>query len=158
VTSDTILSEIARLDRSIALPVNDINTRMVIGEACYGDVWQGVDLEVEFDAERCQGCRQCLVMKACPMKAVRFDSLGARALRDELLCFHCGLCVSGCPKGAFQCRMGAIRMKTASGKIRTIPVVLRQSDKMRALRMAEDLKRRIMDGSFRMTESVERIS
>jgi len=117
-----------------------------------------VDLEVEFDPEKCQGCRQCLVMKACPMKAVRFDSQGARTLRDELLCFHCGLCVSECPNGAFQCRMGAIRMKSASGKIRTIPVVLRQSDKLRALRFAEDLKRRILDGSFRMAEPVERIS
>ena len=93
VTSDTILSEIARLDRSIALAVNDINTRMVIGEACYGDVWQGVDLGVEFDPEKCQGCKQCRVMEACPMKAVRIDSQGASALRDESLCFHCGLCV-----------------------------------------------------------------
>jgi putative methanogenesis marker 16 metalloprotein len=158
VTSDTILSEIARLDRSIALPVNDINTRKVIGQANYGDVWQGVDLAVEFDPERCQGCKQCRVEKACPMKAVRFDSQGASAIRDELLCFHCGLCVSECPNGAFQCRMGAIRLKTVSGKIRSIPVVLRQSDKLRALVLAEDLKRRILDGSFRMSLPVESIS
>ena len=76
VISDTILAEIARLDRDIALPVNDINTRMAIGEASYGDVWQGVDLAVEFDPERCQGCKQCRVMKACPMKAVSFDFEG----------------------------------------------------------------------------------
>jgi NAD-dependent dihydropyrimidine dehydrogenase PreA subunit len=135
-----------------------INTRMVIGEACYGDVWQGVDLEVEFDPEKCNGCKQCRVMGACPMKAVRFDDRGTSVLRDEALCFHCGLCVSECPNGAFQCRMGAIRLKTASGKIRTIPVVLRQSDKLRALRFAEDLKRRILDGSFRMALPIERIS
>ena len=49
-------------------------------------------------------------------------------------------------------------MRTASGKIRTVPVVLRQSDKLRALRLAEELKRRILDGSFRMAEPVERIS
>ena len=158
VTSDTILSAIARLDRSIALPVNDINTRMVIGQANYGDVWQGVDLAVEFNPERCQGCKQCRVEKACPMKAVRFDDRGISALRDEALCFHCGLCVSECPNGAFQCRMGAIRLKTVSGKIRSIPVVLRQSDKLRALVLAEDLKRRILDGSFRMALPIERIS
>ena len=92
------------------------------------------------------------------MKAVRFDDRGTRALRDESMCFHCGLCVSECPNGAFRCRMGAIRMETASGKIRTVPVVLRQSDKLRALRLAEELKRRILEGSFRMAEPVERIS
>ena len=158
VISDTILSEIARLDRDIALPVNDINTRIAIGEASYGDVWQGADLAVEFDPERCQGCKPCRVMKACPMKAVRFDILGARALHDESLCFHCGLCASECPNGAFQCNMGAIRMKTASGKIRTVPVVLRQSDKLGALKLAEELKRRILDGSFKMSQPVESIS
>jgi NAD-dependent dihydropyrimidine dehydrogenase PreA subunit len=131
---------------------------MVIGQANYGDVWQGVDLVVEFNPERCQGCKKCRVMGACPMKAVRFDDHGTSALRDEALCFHCGLCVSECPNGAFQCHMGAIRMKTASGKIRSIPVVLRQSDKLRALVLAEDLKRKILDGSFRMSLPVESIS
>lgn len=158
VTSPTILAEIARLDRDIALPVNDINTRTAIGQASYGDVWQGVDLAVEFDPQLCQGCKQCRVMKACPMKAVSFDLGEARALRDESLCFNCGLCVSECPNGAFRCHMGAIRMNTASGKIRTVPVVLRQSDKLRALCLAEELKRRILEGSFRMAEPIESIS
>ena len=158
VTSPTILEEIARLDRDIALPVNDINTRTTIGEASYGDVWQGVDLEVEFDPQLCQGCKQCRVMKACPMKAVSFDLGEAHAHRDESLCFHCGLCVSECPNGAFHCHMGAIRLKTALGKIKTIPVVLRQSDKLRALKLAKELKRRILDGSFRMAEPIESIS
>lgn len=158
VTSDTILAEIARLDGDIALPVNDINTRRVIGQASYGDVWTGVDLEVEFDPERCRGCTRCRVEEACPMKAVRFEHEGSRALRDELVCFHCGLCVSECPNGAFHCRMGAIRMESASGKVRTVPVVLRQSDKLRALRLAEELKRRILEGSFRMSQPVEPIS
>lgn len=158
VISDTILAEIARLDRDIALPVNDINTRMVIGQASYGDVWQDVDLEVEFDPERCRGCTRCHVEMACPMKAVRFEHEGVRAQRNGSMCFHCGLCVSECPNGAFRCRMGAIRMESASGKVRTVPVVLRQSDKLRALRLAEELKRRILEGSFRMAEPVERIS
>ena len=158
IISDTILAEIARLDRDIALPVTDINTRTVIGQANYGDVWQEVDLRVEFDPERCRGCTRCQVEMACPMKAVRFDDRGTSALRDESLCFHCGLCVSECPNGAFRCRMGAIRMESASGKIRTVPVVLRQSDKLRALRLAEELKRRILEGSFRMAPPVERIS
>ncbi len=156
VTSSTILQEIARLDREIPLPVNDVNTRTVIAQADYGDVWDDVDIEVEFDPECCRGCKRCLVERACPMRAVHCDE-GAPARRDESLCFHCGLCVSECPNSAFRCRLGALRMKTASGTVCSVPVVLRQSDRLRALKLAEELKRRILEGSFKMAEPVGRI-
>jgi Fe-S-cluster-containing hydrogenase component 2 len=114
-----------------------------------------VDLEVEFEQENCSGCTPCLVEEACPMKAVsREEDIVSR---DEVLCFHCGLCATICPSAAFSCRLGAIQLKTAMGNVKTIPVVLRQSDRLRAIRLTEDLKRRIMDGSFRMAEPVERI-
>lgn len=157
VTSPTILEEIARRDREIALPVNDINTRTVIGQANYGDVWEDVDLEVEFDPQRCRGCKKCLVERACPMRAVRYDQEARVAIRDGLLCFHCGLCVTECPNGAFRCRLGALRMKTSSGSVRSVPVVLRQSDRLRAGKLSGELKNRILDGSFRMAPPIERI-
>lgn len=157
VTSSTILEEIARRDREIALPVNDINTRTVIGQANYGDVWEDVDLEVEFDPQRCRGCKKCLVERACPMRAVRYDQEARVATRDGSLCFHCGLCVTECPNGAFRCRLGALRMKTSSGSVRSVPVVLRQSDRLRAVKLSGELKRRILEGSFRMAPPIERI-
>ena len=157
VISSTILEEIARRDREIALPVNDINTRTVIGQANYGDVWEDVDLEVEFDPQRCRGCKKCLVERACPMRAVRYDQEARVAIRDGSLCFHCGLCVTECPNGAFRCRLGALRMKTSSGSVRSVPVVLRQSDRLRAVKLSEELKDRILDGSFRMAPPIERI-
>jgi putative methanogenesis marker 16 metalloprotein len=157
VTSSTILEEIARRDREIALPVNDINTRTVIGQANYGDVWEDVDLVVEFDPQRCRGCKKCLVEMACPMRAVRYDQEARVAIRDGSLCFHCGLCVTECPNGAFRCRLGALRMKTSSGSVRSVPVVLRQSDRLRAVKLSGELKRRILDGSFRMAPPIERI-
>jgi len=157
VISSTILEEIARRDREIALPVNDINTRTVIGQANYGDVWEDVDLEVEFDPQRCRGCKKCLVERACPMRAVRYDQEARVAIRDGSLCFHCGLCVTECPNGAFRCRLGALRMKTSSGSVRSVPVVLRQSDRLRAGKLSVELKRRILEGSFRMAPPIERI-
>ena len=158
VISKTILAEIARPDGEIALPVNDINTRASIGQANYGDVWTDVDLNVEFEPERCSGCLNCRVEEACPMRAVKSDGHGPR--RDEALCFHCGLCATLCPSAAFRCRLGAIRLKSGEGGacgVKTVPVVLRQSDRLRALMLAEELKSRIMDGSFRMAQPVERI-
>ena len=146
VISSTILEEIARRDREIALPVNDINTRTVIGQANYGDVWgEDVDLEVEFDPEWCRGCKKCLVEMACPMRAVRYDQEARVATRDGSLCFHCGLCVTECPNSAFRCRLGALQMKTSSGSVRSVPVVLRQSDRLRAGKLSEELKNRILD-------------
>ncbi len=155
VTSETILEEIARLDRQISLPVMDVNTRTTVGRGDYGDVWEGVDLEVEFDPEKCRGCAHCLVEKACPLNAVHFD--GRAASRDDDLCFHCGLCTTECPFEAFRCFLGSLRLKTDDGAIVVIPVVLRQSDKLRALKLAEDLKKKILDGSFKMTQRVEHI-
>jgi len=156
VISKTILAEIARPDRGIVLPVNDVNSRTVIGQADYGDVWTDVDNDVEFEPQKCTGCKACLVEEACPMRAVSREA--DRVRRNETLCFHCGLCATVCPSAVFSCRLGAIQLKTASGSARTIPVVLRQSDRLRALLLAEDLKSRIINGFFRLAEPVERIS
>jgi putative methanogenesis marker 16 metalloprotein len=155
VISKTILAEIARPDRGIVLPVNDVKSRTVIGQADYGDVWTDVDLEVEFEPESCSGCSPCQAAAACPMRAIECDADGVR--RSEALCFHCGLCTTVCLSEVFSCRLGAIRLKTDTGRARTVPVVLRQSDRLRAVLLAEDLKSRIINGSFRMAEPVERI-
>jgi putative methanogenesis marker 16 metalloprotein len=155
VISERILAEIARPDRRIPLPVNDVNSRTAIGEADYGDVWTDVDLEVAFEPESCSGCSPCRAAEECPMRAI--ESEDGRVRRSEALCFHCGMCATVCPSGVFSCRLGAIRLKSAAGMARAIPVVLRQSDRLRAVRMAEELKERIINGSFRMKETVERI-
>jgi putative methanogenesis marker 16 metalloprotein len=179
LVSERILEEVARPDGQIDLPVNDVTSRQTIGRSDYGDVWDGADLDVEFDRDCCRCCRPCLVEAACPMRAVvggvgresregRESGEGRdgaiRAVRDESLCFHCGLCVSVCPNSAFSARLGEIKMQSISdggvagqGQTRAIPVALRQSDRRRALLLAEDLKRRILDGSFRMVPPVEPI-
>ncbi|OPY51116.1 MAG: hypothetical protein A4E49_02401 [Methanosaeta sp. PtaU1.Bin112] len=157
VVSEKILAEIARPDRCIPLPVNDVNSRTVIGQADYGDVWEDVDLAVAFEPENCSGCSPCRAEEACPMRAIARDS-AIGVCRSEVLCFHCGMCATVCPSGVFSCRMGAVRLKTAAGAARTIPVVLRQSDRLRAIRMAEKMNEKITNGSFRISEPVERIA
>ncbi len=151
VTSQSIIDAIAQLDREIPLPIMDVNTRLQIGEADYGQVWDGVDLRVEFVSDRCVGCESCSVARTCPMGAVSFE--GSRASVDETLCFNCGACVAVCKGRAFSCEMGAIRLKD-----RSIPVVLRQSDRRRALKLAELLREKILDGSFKVSQMAERIS
>ena len=156
VISQKILAEIARQDRDIPLPVSDVCSRSAIGVADYGDVWTDVDLAVEFEPKCCISCSSCRTKEACPMRAVSHES--GRVERDERLCFHCGLCVSLCPGGAFQARLGAVELRTASGAVKRIPVTLRQSDRLRATELAGDLKKRILNGSFKVVPPVGRIS
>ena len=156
VISQKILAEIARPDEDIPMPVSDVSSRSAIGTADYGDVWTDVDLAVELEPERCISCSSCRAEEACPMQAISHKS--GRVERDEWLCFHCGLCVSLCPGGAFRARLGAIELKRPSGDFKRVPVTLRQSDRLRAVRLAGDLKKRILDGSFKIAEPIGRIS
>ena len=156
VVSQKILAEIARPDEDIPLPVSDVSSRAAIGVADYGDVWTDVDLTVEFEPDRCISCSSCRTEESCPMQAISHES--GRVEKDETLCFHCGLCVSLCPGGAFRARLGAVELLAASGDYKRIPVTLRQSDRLRAVKLAEDLKKRILDGSFKIEEPIGRIS
>jgi Fe-S-cluster-containing hydrogenase component 2 len=84
------------------------------------------------------------------MRAITFE--GDQVRRDEDKCFNCGLCIGQCVGGAFGGSLGAIKFEG-----RRIPVVLRQSDRARAIKLAEELKQQILDGSFRMTQMVDHI-
>jgi putative methanogenesis marker 16 metalloprotein len=150
VLSQSILESIKMLDCEISLPIMDVNVRQTICKTNYGDVWEGTDLKVEFDSEECAGCRNCTAEEACPMRAITFED--GKARRDSAKCFNCGLCISQCSRNAFLGDLGAINFQG-----RKIPIMLRQSDRYRAMKLAETLKAQISEGSFRITQMVEKI-
>ncbi|HOO54882.1 MAG TPA: methanogenesis marker 16 metalloprotein [Methanothrix sp.] len=151
VTSERIFESVAAPDRSIPLPVMDVVDRKEIGKATYGDVWEDADLEVEFDPEACKRCTQCVPESICPTGAIGFRDW--RPTLDRKRCFNCGLCTTTCVGEVFRAHLGSLRFAG-----REVPIVVRQSDRLRAERLAGELKRRVLDGSFKMTEMVERIS
>jgi putative methanogenesis marker 16 metalloprotein len=150
VLSESILENIKKLDRDIPLPIMDVNVRQTICNTSYEDVWGDTDLETKFDPSKCINCISCTVEPVCPMRAITFE--GDLVKRIEERCFNCGLCITQCVGGAFGGNLGAINFEG-----RRIPVVLRQSDRARAIRLADDLKQQILDESFRMTPMVDRI-
>jgi len=150
VLNESILENIKKLDRDIALPIMDVNIRQTICKTSYEDVWGGADLEIEFDLRKCIGCKSCTVEPVCPMRAITFER--GQIKRDKKKCFNCGLCVSQCIGGAFRGNLGAINF---DGK--DIPILLRESDRARAIRLTEALKNQILDGSFRITQMAEHI-
>ena len=140
-----ILSAASRLDSEIELPIMDVRTRSALGRTDYSQVW-GMDPGVTFDPAGCVHCTACDV--DCPTGA--FDVGRGRITGD--LCCNCGHCVSVCNGGAFAAEMGTIPLH---GK--TIPIILRHSDRKGAIKLADELKKLIESGSFLLTESVERL-
>ncbi|MDF0590522.1 methanogenesis marker 16 metalloprotein [Candidatus Methanocrinis natronophilus] len=151
VLREEILERVAAPEEAIPLPVMDVVARKEIGQATYADVWEGTDLAVSFEPGECKRCTACRPEAICPTGAIGFKDW--RPTLDRRRCFNCGLCATSCAGDVFRARLGSLRFAG-----REVPIVVRQSDRLRAERLAEELKRRIVDGSFRMTEMAERIS
>ncbi|MEA1945165.1 MAG: methanogenesis marker 16 metalloprotein [Euryarchaeota archaeon] len=144
VLNEEILSGASRLDSEIELPIMDIHTRTEIGRTDYSQVWHH-DLSVTFDPSRCSNCAKCSV--ACPADA--FD--GSEIDLD--ICCNCGHCVSTCTGKAFTAELGTIPLRN-----RDIPIILRHSDRKGAMRLADELKDRIENGSFLLTEPTRQMA
>ena len=151
VLREGILERMAAPEGAIPLPVLDVTTRKELGRATYADVWEGVDLMVKFDPEACKRCTACRAEAICPTGAIAFRDF--LPTLDRKRCFNCGLCATSCAGDVFRAHLGSLRFAG-----REVPIVVRQSDRLRAERLAEELKRRILDGRFRMMEMAERIS
>jgi putative methanogenesis marker 16 metalloprotein len=150
VLNESMLENIKKLDRDIALPIMDVNIRQTISKTTYEDVWGSADLEIEFDPGKCIKCKSCTAKLVCPMRAIIFES--GQIKQDKERCFNCGLCTSQCIGDAFEGNLGSLDFE---GK--RIPIRLRQSDRGRAIRLAEKLKLQISNGSFRMTQMVDHL-
>ncbi len=147
ILNEHVLESAKRLDEEIKLDVLDVHTRLPVGEITYADVWR--DLSVRFDEQKCLECEECQVASICPMDA--FDTQ-AKSVNEDLCC-NCGACVQFCQGSAFYCNLGVVSL---SG--REIPVTLRQSDRKRALKLANMLKRAILEGNFKLSEPVSKLS
>ena len=52
---------------------------------------------IDFDFDKCRGCRICQVEKSCPIKIAHLDT-GKLVVKDDE-CNHCGRCLDKCPFG-----------------------------------------------------------
>ena len=147
IVNEQVLETVKKLDEEIPLDVLDVHTRLPVGEITYADVWH--DSSVRFERSSCLECDACRVANLCPTEA--FDAQTKEI--DGDVCCNCGACVQLCTGGAFRCKLGVV---TVAGK--EIPVTLRQSDRKRAVKLAELLKQKIMDGTFTLTEPVARLN
>jgi putative methanogenesis marker 16 metalloprotein len=150
VLNERILEDAKRRDEELKLLVLDVNDRLPVDEITYADVWRSGDLSVRFDEQKCIECEECEVASICPMEA--FNVLTKEV--DGDLCSNCGACVSFCKGGAFYSDLGVV---TLSGREVEVPVTLRQSDRKRAVKLAEMLKWKILDRDFTLSEPVGKL-
>ena len=141
VLDDRQVAGLRVLDEEIALPVADINTRRVLGEATYADVWQRPDREVTYHPEWCEECSTCAVAVVCPTEAFTRET-GI----DRDRCLACTACLTACPNNALEAGEGSLRVRG-----RKVPITLRQSGRTLAEDLCRDLKERILDSRFTFT-------
>lgn len=140
------------LDEHIPLPVADLGDRIPLAELKYGDIWQGARLEVDFDPQRCIRCAfQCPAEYYCPMGAIDWQ---AKTI-DQGLCVACGACTANCLGGAFSGKGEAPRgcIGTVSLFGRSVPVIFRQSNRLRSEQLAEQLKTLMDTGTFLLADT-----
>lgn len=155
VLNADILKNILKTDDEITLKVVDVRNRRPIFEITYGDVWNAGDNRITFDAEKCIACDTCRVAEKCPVGAITRDQ-GLVAHHDTNRCFNCGTCVSRCDGQAFFADLGSVTYKDKDEE-KKIPIVVRQSNRAMAGTAAQELKEKILDKSFIITEPVGRI-
>lgn len=64
---------------------------------------EGFRGRMEFDSEKCIGCRIC--MRDCPTAAVAINKVGEKLFEAEFqldLCIYCEQCAESCPKDAIR--------------------------------------------------------
>lgn len=148
VLNDAVMKNILKMDEDIPLPVVDVRGRIELGRITYADAWRDCDLAVRLDRELCEGCEECKAEQMCPTGAISFKE----GRIDRTRCFNCGTCIGFCPKSAITANMGVIEFKGMK-----IPVTERHSDRLGAMRLSAELKKRILSGDFRISGMVDRI-
>lgn len=141
VVDEEAFAALSVLDKDVSLPIADVTTRVRFSEAKYGDVWSG-DLRVRVDVSRCShACEVCAEM-VCPVRAIRPDLGIGKA------CVGCLTCVSVCPNGVYSAKTGVLH--THDGQV--LPIVLRESDRVRGELASVRLREIIQSGDWRFGE------
>ncbi len=150
VVDDEVLQNLVEaVDEKLPMPVIDTNIRTPIAQDKYASVWQEVDYEISFNPESCMNCESCAVERICPTKAFNRELKAV----NPVYCMHCGACIQACVGGAFSGRLGHVFVEG-----RQIPVVTRFSSRAKAEKLAELLKKKLLEGEFQLTPPVEEIT
>jgi putative methanogenesis marker 16 metalloprotein len=140
ILNEKIFNNIVKSDNLVKLTILSLVGREKVGEMTYGDVWNN-NFIMKFNSKACKNCEECKAIDKCPTNAFIIKE-GMISAIDRSRCFNCGNCTHLCPE-AFE-----LDLKKINFEGNDIPIVLRQSDRYGAIKLAEQLKSMILKGEF----------
>ena len=144
VLTEEIYNNLLITDKDVNLPVADIKGRhLPLTETNYYELWKDYDLRPQYDRSKCLGCDSCEVENVCPTNAISAENL------DLSRCFGCGMCTNFCKNDVFEMNVGSIDLEIDSKQV-NIPIICRQSDRLRANKLSLKLKKMIKSGEFKL--------
>ena len=142
VLNEEIYNNLLIKDEEIELPVADIKGRhLPLDNTNYGKMWGEYDLRPQFDGSKCEGCDKCSVGEVCPTNAFKNGKL------NIAYCFGCGMCAHYCRHDAFKMNTSEVDLEI-NGENVNIPIICRQSDRLRANKLSLKLKKMIQNKEF----------
>ena len=144
VLNEEIYNNLLICDTDVTLPVADIKGRhLPLAETNYYELWGEYDLRPQYDRAKCSVCNSCEVEKVCPTNAF------SNQRRDLSRCFGCGMCANFCSNDAFDMNTGSVDLKINEKDV-NIPIICRQSDRLRANKLSLKLKKLIESNEFKL--------
>ena len=144
VLNEEIYNNLLITDDMIDLPVADIKGRhLPLDNTDYDKMWTGHDLRPQYDRNKCSSCVSCLIEEICPTNAFKDKRL------NLTYCFGCGMCANYCRHDAFKMNTGNVDLNINDKNV-NIPIICRQSDRLRGNKLSLKLKKMIENKEFRL--------
>lgn len=144
VLDEEIYNNLLITDEEIDLPVADIKGRhLPLDNTDYSKMWADHDLRPQYDSDKCSDCEKCRVEEVCPTNAF------AKGRLNIAHCYGCGMCASYCKNDAFDMNTGDVDL-TINGVNVNVPIICRQSDRLRANKLSLKLKKMIENREFEL--------
>ena len=144
VLNEEIYNNLLVRDEDIDLPVADIKGRhLPLDNTNYHEMWGEYDLRPQFDSSSCDKCERCRVEEVCPTNAFKNRRL------NLAYCYGCGMCAHYCRHDAFDMDTGDVDLEI-NGKTVNVPIICRQSDRLRANKLSLKLKKMIENKEFKL--------
>ena len=142
VLNEEIYNNLLIKDEDIKLPLAEIKGRhLPLGETNYKEMWEGYDLRPKFNSSKCSSCNECTIERICPTNSFKDKQINLAS------CFGCGLCAHYCEHDAFEMNTGDVDLEIKGEKI-NVPIICRQSDRLRGNRLSNHLKKLIDTQEF----------
>ena len=144
VLTEEVYNNLLVTDDMVKIPVSDIKGRhLPLDETDYGKLWAKNDLRPKYNNEKCSGCDSCIVEEICPTNAFSSQRL------NLTYCFGCGMCANYCRHDAFEMNTGSVDLKINGNDV-NVPIICRQSDRLRANKLSLKLKKMIENKEFKL--------